>query len=170
MQKGVHWGLVKINRLPFMTLLFTSWLCLDPCHTSSLSLSLLRANIVVGGWIPSAIKRLTRISELPKHWPKIICTPEPGILLPSLFLSISISLSLSAVDIPNAKLFRPRLFTRSQLGAEPTHPIPSPLLFHLLPRIPCNPILTNALLAITTHRLHIHPSNKIVESFVNYEK
>lgn len=102
----------------------------------SLSLSLSRAaNINVGGWIPSAIKRLTRISELPKHWPKIICTPEPGILL----------LFLSAVDIPNAKLFRPRLFTRSQLGAEPTHP---PL--HLLPRIPCNPILTNALLAITT--------------------
>lgn len=100
-----------------MTLLFTTRLCLDPCHTFSLSLSLsTESKHHVGGWIiHRAIKRLTRISELPKHRPKIICTPEPGLLL----------LFHSAVDIPNAKLFRPRLFTRSQPGAEPANP-PSP--------------------------------------------
>lgn len=131
-----------------MTLLFTTRLCLDPCYTSSLCLSLFWEQ--TSRWRmdhPSAIKRLTRISELPKHRPKIICTPEPGLLLLLLLFH-------SAVDIPNAKLFRPRLFTRSQPGAEPANP-PSPLLslsspHLLLPRIPCNPILTNALLAITT--------------------
>lgn len=124
MQKGVHWGLVKINRLPFMTLLFTTWLYLDPCHTSSLSLSLLRANIVVGGWIPSAIKRLTRISELPKHWPKIICTPEPGILLPSLFLSLSLGRRYSKCEI-----ISPPLIHAQPAGsrANPSHPLPSSL-------------------------------------------
>ena len=76
-----------------------------------------------------------------KHWPKIIGTPEFGV-------------PLYAVDIPNAKLFRPRLFTRSQLGAEPTENA----LFHLLPRIPCNPILTNAPLAITASLTRVSPS------------
>lgn len=68
----------------------------------------------------------------------------------------SSSLFLAGVDIPNAKLFRPRLFTRSQLGAEPTE---NTTLFHLLPRIPCNPILTNLLSSQLRHRLRAfhHP-------------
>lgn len=122
MQKGVHWGLVKINRLPFMTLLFTTWLYLDPCHTSSLSLSIeskhrcRRMDPIGHKAFDPNIGTAKTLAENNLH---------AGTRYPS---PLPLSLSLSRPSIFQMRNYFAPAYSRAA-SWEPSQPIPSPPLF-----------------------------------------
>ena len=128
MQKGVHWGLVKINRLPFMTLLFTTCLCLDPCHTSSLSLSIeskhrcRRMDPIGHKAFDPNIGTAKTLAENNLH----AGTRYPSPLPLSLYLYLSLSLGRR---YSKCEIISPPLIHAQPAGsrANPSHPLPSSL-------------------------------------------
>lgn len=118
-----------------MTLLFTTRLCLDPCHTSSLSLSIESSKHQRWRMDPIGHKAFDPNIGIAKTLAEN--NLHAGTRYPP---PLSLCRRYSKCEI-----ISPPLIHAQPAGSRAN---PSPL--HLLPRIPCNPILTNALLAITT--------------------
>lgn len=122
-----------------MTLLFTTWLCLDPCHTSSLSLSFYSEQ--TSRWRMDPIGHKAFDPNIGTAKTLAENNLHAGTRYP---LPLSLCRRYSKCEIISPPLIH------AQPAGSRANPSPLPSPFHLLPRIPCNPILTNALLAITT--------------------